>query len=84
MADSHVPSVMPQDRWRCPEAITHGPADGKGKCPWCGRKISAAMSAPMVTDISELTEAYGRAYDPDYDSLTYDQIRRRYQMGQDV
>lgn len=68
--------------WSCPEAITHGPADTAGKCPWCRRKIASATPAPKDFAVSDLTLAYGRHYDPDFDVLTHDQIRQRYEMGQ--
>lgn len=68
--------------WRCTEAIRHGPADGAGKCPWCGRKYEVALRAPTEFPMSDLTLAYGKHYDPDFDVLTHDQIRARYEMGQ--
>lgn len=68
----------------CKDAIHHGPADGKGKCPWCGLKIATAMPAPAMSDFpaSELTEAYNQFYDPDHGALTYQQISDKYAMGQ--
>lgn len=41
-------------------------ADAKGKCSWCGRRVAAATPKPDRYDVSELTEAYGYHYDPDY------------------
>lgn len=74
---------MPQDEWsNCPKAMVHGSADAAGKCPWCRRKITSALPAPKDFGISDLTMAYGRHYDPDFDTLTHDQIRQRYEMGQ--
>lgn len=68
----------------CKEAMNHGPADGKGKCPWCGLKIATAMPAPDPSHrpTSELTEAYNEFYDPDWGALTWQQISDRYAMGQ--
>lgn len=73
---------MADSLWKCPEAIMHGPADGSGKCPWCGRKYTVAVRVPIDFPMSDLTQAYGKHYDPDFDVLTPDQIRARYEMGQ--
>ena len=54
--------------WRCPEALTHGPPDGAGKCPFCKRKIAEARRYETGTthgQRTELAEAYGYFYDPD-------------------
>lgn len=53
---------------RCPEAAygEHGPADARGRCPWCGRKYVSAMPAPDSYPVSELTDAYDMHYDPDW------------------
>lgn len=71
---------------RCPEAFAHGPADAQGRCPWCGQRCEPPVSRPRGQrfEPSDLTEAYGEFYDPDYGTLTPAQIRRRYQMGQDA
>lgn len=33
---------------RCPDTLygEHGPLDGRGICPWCGRKVGAKMPRP--------------------------------------
>ena len=50
----------------CPDgAILHGPADGAGRCPWCGTKYTDARPAPRAYPRSELSEAYAMHYDPD-------------------
>lgn len=66
----------------CPEALSHGPADGRGRCPWCGRRYTSPAPRPDVSDPSDLTDAYELHFDPDYGALDHDQIRRRYQLGQ--
>lgn len=66
----------------CQDAIQHGPADGTGKCPWCGMKIATTMGRPPRVPVTELTEAYGEHYDPDYGALTRAEINARWAMGQ--
>lgn len=75
---------MGNDWGECSEALNHGPADGRGRCPWCGVKYTSAQPAPPIgwDGPSELTEAWGEHFDPDYGALSPDQIRHRYQMGQ--
>lgn len=53
---------------RCPNTVygQHGPTDAKGKCPWCGRKVEAAVSRPDGLPVSEATDSYDYFYDPDY------------------
>lgn len=67
----------------CSESVSgHGRADQQGRCPWCRRKINSVVGyQPRRWEPSELTEAYGRFYDPDWDALTRDQVRERYQRG---
>jgi hypothetical protein len=53
----------------CTEAILHGPADFRGRCPWCGVKYDAARPAPSFygyTWASDLDRAYRRMYDPNW------------------
>lgn len=56
---------------RCPESINggHGPADAYGKCPRCGIKYTTTQPRPpqWAMPISDLTDAYGLMWDPDYD-----------------
>jgi hypothetical protein len=50
----------------CSEATRHD-ADAKGNCRWCGKRgVDAQAARPPVFSVSELTEAYGYFYDPDY------------------
>lgn len=50
----------------CPDgAISHGPVDGEGRCPWCRTKITTALSAPRSYPRTDLGEAYAQHYDPD-------------------
>lgn len=67
----------------CPEAFHHGPADAYGRCPWCGRKYTNTQPMPRVGEMTELTDAYGYAYDPDHGALSTEEIRARYRMGMD-
>lgn len=64
----------------------HGMSDRHGRCPWCGERVGPRLAAPISTDFmpSELTEYYEMHYDPDYGSLDHEQIRDRYQHGQNV
>lgn len=52
----------------CPESVTgHGDPDRKGLCPWCRRKIDSRMPKPPPERVaSELEEAYGMMWDPDW------------------
>lgn len=59
---------MKRDDWdvSCPDgAIMHGPADVRGRCPWCGNKVTNALPAPRAYPRSDLSEAYAIHYDPD-------------------
>lgn len=69
------------DPWRCSEALRHGPTDGRGRCPWCRRKVDTAMPAPHRTEVSDLSWMYERFYDPDWGGLSPAQERARYLMG---
>ena len=69
------------DRYRCPEAFTHGPPTGDGRCPWCDRVVAARAPRPASFPVTELTEAYGEHYDPDFGALTPSEVRRRYATG---
>jgi hypothetical protein len=54
----------------CPESIhgKHGPADAKGKCPWCDKKYEQAVSfSPRAVKGNEIS-AYEYYYDPDFGS----------------
>lgn len=60
---------MRNDIWdpSCPDgALRHGPADGAGRCPWCGTKYQDALPAPSRYPRSELSEAYEEHFDSDY------------------
>lgn len=51
----------------CPEAIQHGPADGTGRCPWCGRKYTDARERFVArAAMTDAVQAYRRFYDPDW------------------
>lgn len=45
----------------------HGETDTSGRCPYCRQKVAAVASAPTRFAVSELTLAYERTYDPDWD-----------------
>lgn len=79
---AHHDSYTPNWSRPCKDAIQHGPADGKGMCPFCGMKVATAMSAPRNVPVSDLTESYAQFYDPDYNALTRRQINDRWAMGQ--
>lgn len=66
----------------CPESVwSHGPADVRGRCPWCGTKYTAAAPRPTGYDASDMTMAYSLYYDPDHDALTRAEIMDRYRTG---
>lgn len=47
----------------------HGDADRRGICPWCGRKVMPALPKPALRPhLTEMDEAYGYVWDPDYGS----------------
>jgi hypothetical protein len=54
--------------WDCPEATwgLHSAPDPRGCCYWCRRRIDAPAARPERHPISDLTEAYGLFYDPDW------------------
>lgn len=54
----------------CPESRDgrHGRTDTAGKCPWCGKKVQAALPPPKKMPVADLTIEYRRHYDPDYGS----------------
>lgn len=55
------------ERRDCPEAIQHGPADGRGRCPWCRRRYTRAVVVCVpYRGTTDLTQAYRRTYDPDW------------------
>lgn len=52
----------------CPKSVSgHDGGDRVGKCSWCGKKVNPAVARPDSFDVSDLTEAYERHYDPDWD-----------------
>jgi hypothetical protein len=57
-------------RKNCPDSADgrHGLTDTAGKCPWCDRKVEAALPPPRKMPTSRLTEEYRRHYDPDHGS----------------
>lgn len=71
----------------CPEALRHGPADGAGRCPWCGTRYTCAQPRPRPHPrvrskaASDLTSAYQQFYDPDFGGLSPADIEHRYLMG---
>lgn len=71
----------------CAGSVTgHAQNDRSGLCCWCGKRIDPAVPAspPGHWDPSELRLAYEQFYDPDFGALSYDDIRNRYQMGQEL
>jgi len=41
--------------------------DAKGNCRWCGRRgVERPVPKPDRYDVSDLADAYGYHYDPDY------------------
>lgn len=56
----------------CPGSVTgiHGDPDRHGICPWCSSKVMSALPKPPLGRgySTELDEAYGYIYDPDYGS----------------
>lgn len=71
---------------RCPESLgRHSPPSHSGRCTWCGGKATddPPPNKPAYPPMSDLTEAYEEFYDSDYGALDHDQIRDRYQMGQE-
>lgn len=63
----------------CSEAITHGPADGRGRCPWCGVKFTDARPRPYLGNApSDLVLAYATHYDPDLPGLEPVALQERY------
>lgn len=56
----------------CPGSVTSTSCspDRDGSCVWCGRKVTSALPKPALGRgyMSELDEAYGYIYDPDYGS----------------
>ena len=66
----------------CPDgAFSHGPADARGRCPWCRCKVTSVMPAPRAYPRSELSEAYEEFYDPDYGAAGALEVRRRRLAG---
>jgi hypothetical protein len=54
---------------RCPDTVNgaHGPLDRAGRCPWCDRKVGAALPMPSEGIArSDLSEYYDLFFDPDY------------------
>lgn len=65
---------MASDRYSklgCPDTLYghHSDPDAAGKCTWCGQKIAARAERPRAPrgHVTELDEAYGTFYDPDWD-----------------
>jgi hypothetical protein len=77
--DGHPP------RWRCPESTgPHGPADGRGRCPWCGRQYTDARryeAGETHGRRTELAEAYAVHYDPDEGSRGAVELDRELRSG---
>lgn len=67
----------------CPDgAILHGPADGAGRCPWCGSRVDVALPAPRRYPRSGLSEAYAMHYDPDDGARGALELRQLRETGQ--
>lgn len=74
------------DPSECPETGVgmrqHGPADQQGRCPWCGRAYVSPTPPAVSSGPSELAEAYGTFYDPDWSGLGSVELARRWRGGQ--
>lgn len=58
-----------RERLRCPEALQHGPADGRGRCPWCHKKYADDVGRLIGTSTPTTRDAaYEYYYDPDFGS----------------
>lgn len=71
----------------CPARVygMHGTIDRLGCCMDCGKRVDPPVPyVPQHFEPSDLTDAYEQFYDPDFGALTYDDIRNRYQMGQEL
>lgn len=56
-------------RWHCSKSVTgHGSSNKDGKCPYCGYKTGPKMKrlAPQIGATTDLDDAYGYHWDPDY------------------
>jgi hypothetical protein len=76
------------NKWGCSESVSgrHSPARADGRCDWCGKRATfdpPPSPGPDGWEPSDLTEAYGYHYEPDYGAESLDQIRNRYQTGRD-
>jgi hypothetical protein len=61
---------MDLEKFHCPESVTgHGLADKQGKCPFCRRKVDSKQPRPLAPKAfprTELDQAYGYMWDPDF------------------
>jgi len=53
----------------CPESVTGHDTGGRedGRCTWCRARIDGPAPRPDAFPVSDLTDAYGYHYDPDYE-----------------
>jgi hypothetical protein len=60
--------------YRCPEAAygRHSTADPQGRCYWCHARIEPPARRPDRFETSDLSDAYRRAYDPDWGGGRWD------------
>lgn len=60
--------MTPYGYERCPETYDgrHGLSDVRGCCPYCKQKYEPSARFPEHLPVSELSDAYGTFYDPDW------------------
>lgn len=57
------------NEFACSGSVTgHGSADRDGRCPWCLRRMEPPLSRPVAVPSTDLGDAYGYFYDPDFGS----------------
>ena len=63
-------ATRPRDPYydRCPETYNgfHGLSDIRGRCPYCRRQYEPPARMPEHLPVSELSDACGQFYDPDW------------------
>lgn len=60
-----------RNMFQCSESVSGHDTTGTidGTCTWCGRQVDAPRPRPRwpLNYVSDLTKAYGRHWDPDWD-----------------
>ena len=54
----------------CPESVSGHSGEqssADGRCRWCGRNVYGSAPRPVAFEESQLSEAYGMFFDPDYE-----------------